>query len=122
VDLLANPDLALDPAISAKIIVTGMKGGEFTRKKMADYTSFKDMRRVVNGTDKDDLIAGYADKFLEAVQALKSKPVDAQTPQPSPIPSPGKVDSPGPVSEPATPMGLLAALIAFVKFIFSRKV
>lgn len=121
VDLLANPDLALDPAISAKIIVTGMKGGLFTGKKMADYTTFKDMRRVVNGTDKADLIAGYADKFLEAVQALKNQPVDAQTPQPAPIPAPGKVDTPGPVSEPAKPMGLLAALIALFVKLFGGK-
>ncbi len=57
---------------------------------------------------------------LRLVKALK-QPVEAQTPQPAPMPAPGKVDAPGPVSEPAKPMGLLAALIALLKAIFSRK-
>ena len=120
VDLLANPDLALDPAISAKVIVTGMKGGLFTGKKMADFTTFKDMRRVVNGTDKDDLIAGYAAKFLEAVQALKNQPVDAQKPIPAPTPAPGKVDAPSPSIEPAKPVGLLAFIIKLIVALFKK--
>lgn len=61
--LLKDFDLALDPEIAARILVIGMTEGAFTGKKMADYLSWVDMRRVVNGTDKADLIAGYAKKI-----------------------------------------------------------
>lgn len=70
--LAANYDLALEPDIAARIIVRGMSEGWFTGKTLADYinlsgTDFLDARRVVNGTDKASLIAGYADTFLTAL-------------------------------------------------------
>lgn len=70
VDLLNNPDLALDPKIAAKIIVKGMTEGWFTGKKLSDYTSYKDMRRVVNGVDDAALIAGYAMAWDEAFDVI----------------------------------------------------
>jgi putative chitinase len=73
-DLVANPDLALDPAISAKIIVHGMVNGWFTGRKMADYDSYLNMRRVVNGTDRAALISGYAEKFEDALKLLDEAP------------------------------------------------
>jgi len=75
-DLVADPDLALDPEIAARIIVHGMAHGWFTGKKMADFASYRDMRRVVNGTDKADLIAGYA----EAFEAALLRPVASDPP------------------------------------------
>jgi putative chitinase len=68
-DLVAMPDLAEAPEISAKIIVTGMVTGAFTGKSMSDYKTYEAMRRVVNGTDKAALIAGYARKFETAIKA-----------------------------------------------------
>jgi hypothetical protein len=67
VDLLANPDLAMDSVIAAKIIVSGMTEGWFTGKKLADYADYLDMRRVVNGRDRAALIAGYAQHFEAAL-------------------------------------------------------
>lgn len=74
--LIANYDLALDPAVSAKIIVRGMEKGWFTGKGLADYlpktatrANFIRARRIVNGTDKADLIAGYAETFQTALIA-----------------------------------------------------
>lgn len=67
--LLADYDLALDPQISARIIVRGMAQGWFTGKKLADYIppgqagnydQFIAARAIVNGSDKAALIAGYA--------------------------------------------------------------
>jgi putative chitinase len=92
-DLVGNPDLALEADIAARIIVHGMVNGWFTGKRMADYTTYKGMRRVVNGTDKDTLIAGYAEKFETALKALPAKPVE-----PAPAPPP-----PAPVQPPETP-------------------
>lgn len=67
--LVADYDLALDPEVSAAIIVGGMAKGWFTGKKLGDYIqlkgtasgqAFADARRIVNGTDKASLIASYA--------------------------------------------------------------
>lgn len=74
--LVANYDLALEPAISARIIVRGMREGWFTDKALrtylpvvADASQFKNARRIVNGTDRAELIAGYAVTFQAALQA-----------------------------------------------------
>lgn len=75
--LLANFDLALDPSIAASILVRGMQEGWFTGKKLGDFLAidaegdsqeFKDCRVIVNGHDKDTLIAGYAIQFQTALQ------------------------------------------------------
>lgn len=67
-DLLNEPQLAEKPEVAAKIIVVGMKLGTFTGRKLADYitlkkSDFRGARRIVNGTDRADLIAGYAKRF-----------------------------------------------------------
>lgn len=84
-DLYNNPDLALDPEISASILVEGMlRGksarGDFTGKALEDY--FNDetndpvgARRIVNGTDKAQLIAGYYKNFLDALTQAKDSAV-----------------------------------------------
>lgn len=68
VDLFNNPDLALEHNIAKQIAWLGMTKGIFTGKKLADYfniekTDYIGARRVINGTDKAQLIAGYAVKF-----------------------------------------------------------
>lgn len=75
-DLLANPDLALRPDLSAAIMVSGMLQGWFTGKRLNDYVPmpalrqhYKNARRIINGTDRADLIAGYAVAFDAALQA-----------------------------------------------------
>lgn len=71
-DLIKNPDLALVPEIAFEILVVGMLQGLFTGKKLSDYinskqTDYRGARRVVNGTDKDTLIASYAKNFYAAI-------------------------------------------------------
>lgn len=73
VDFEGQPDLALDIRHAAKILVRGMIEGWFTGKKLSDYESFVDMRRIVNGTDRAELIAGYADKLLSSTVASEMK-------------------------------------------------
>lgn len=75
IDLIANPDLALDLAISCKVIVLGMAQGWFTGKKLGDYFNSQQCdwvgaRKIVNGTDKDDLIASHAKVFFSALNAV----------------------------------------------------
>lgn len=68
-DLVGNPDLALDPDHAADILIVGCRDGWFTGKKLADYPDYENMRRVVNGTDRAALIAGYARTFEKALMA-----------------------------------------------------
>lgn len=74
VDLVNNPDLALDHKIAADIMVLGMTQGRFTGKKLSDYikhgarAEFIQARRIINGMDKAGLIADYAVKFMSALE------------------------------------------------------
>lgn len=85
VDLIANPEAALNPDIAAQILVRGCSEGWFTGKKLSDYPpdDFRNARRVVNGTDRAYLIASYAIEFgkalaLETALKLPSTPVDVK--------------------------------------------
>lgn len=66
-DLIGHPDRALNAALAAKILVVGCTEGWFTGKKLSDYSDYVNMRRVVNGTDKAEQIAGYARTFEKAL-------------------------------------------------------
>jgi putative chitinase len=126
-DLVASPDFALSPEIASKIIVDGMTNGWFTGKKMSDYDSYKNMRRVVNGTDKADLIAGYAEKFEDALKMAPAKPVEPINPIPPPVVADPPTVPGQPIPDlPAKPpidagtgvaAGLLAALGALVAYL-----
>ena len=110
-DLVVNPDLALDPAIAGKIIIMGMRDGLFTGKKLADFTEYEAMRRVVNGTDKAFAISEYASAFETALGSV--------SPLPAPV-APQDTKT-APQITPQAPRGLLAALIALILSIFKRK-
>lgn len=74
IDLLNHPAWALKTDIATKIIFEGMIRGTFTGKKLLDYLNpskkdYKGARKIINGTDKDVLIAGYAEKFEKALIA-----------------------------------------------------
>jgi putative chitinase len=90
IDLVANPSRAMDPTISSAILVRGMMEGWFTGKKLSDYPhDFIEARRIVNGTDKAQLIAGYAYRFLEAIEKSADAPIPIP-PKPTPKPEPTK--------------------------------
>ena len=80
VDLLSNPDAALNPDLSARLMYIGCMEGVYTGKRFTDYLpgDYINARRVVNGTDRALKIAGYAEKFEEALhQARTAHPVSA---------------------------------------------
>ena len=73
--LVKNADRALEPAVALEVIMGGMIDGDFTGKKLSDYftdtlTNWYDARRIVNGTDQASLIAGYAEKFCNAITQI----------------------------------------------------
>lgn len=72
VDFVKNPKLLLQPKYAVPILVVGMVEGWFTGKKLSDYinaskTDFAGARRIINGTDKASLIAGYAKEYVAAL-------------------------------------------------------
>ncbi|MCK4518182.1 hypothetical protein KAT92_05360 [Candidatus Babeliales bacterium] len=63
-----RPKLALQADIAYHIMSSGMRLGIFTGKKLDNYLNsttidYKGARRIINGTDKRTLIAGYANSF-----------------------------------------------------------
>lgn len=82
VSLLDNPDKALEPDIAGMALVRGSLEGWYTGKTLGDYITpskadYTNARRVINGTDKASLIAGYARSFEAAIKAGKTPlPID----------------------------------------------
>lgn len=71
-DLLAHPEMALDSLIATRILFKGMEQGWFTGRKLSDYFNETEddpvnARQIINGNDDDKLIAGYHQKFLDAL-------------------------------------------------------
>jgi putative chitinase len=87
-DLVAEPDKALDPETAAIILIRGMREGWFTGRKLAEFfdttrAEWVQARRIVNGVDKAPLIAGHARKFEAALQeAVAVKASTPSRPQP----------------------------------------
>ena len=97
VDLLGDPSKAMHPEVAAKILVEGCESGLFTGKRLSDYLPGDPVnaRRVVNGTDKAALIAGYA-KAFEAALREAGYSVTAKTPvKDIAFTVPGQVKTPG---------------------------
>lgn len=75
IDFVNKPELALVPENAAKIMILGMTEGWFTGKKLSDYITptkadYVGARRIINGTDKAQLIASYAVKFEAALKVI----------------------------------------------------
>ncbi len=81
IDLVNNPELAERPEIAAEILVVGMKEGTFTGRSLGDYINngsvdFENARRIVNGSDRATLIAGYAENYQVALSSNDSITAD----------------------------------------------
>ena len=68
IDLISRPDRTLERIIAMRILFDGMEKGTFTGKALDDYTDYVSMRRIINGTDKANMIAGYAVAFEKALR------------------------------------------------------
>lgn len=127
VDFVANPKKLLEPAYSAAILVTGMKEGWFTTKALEDYitlykSDYTGARRIVNGTDRAKLIAGYAVEYDAALKAMgygEEKPVEPANPVPAPSPAP--VPQSPPAAKPEAKRGILAIIFEIIGRILRGK-
>lgn len=91
-DLLKEPDLACEPATAARILVWGMATGAYTGKANRDYLNkeppdYVNARRIINGTDKASLIAGYARQFESALKVAGYGDAPKAVPTPKPLPA-----------------------------------
>lgn len=94
IDLVGNPDLALDMDVAVRLLVDGSMLGAYTGKKLADFIDGTDesddedlreyvqARRVINGVDKAEIIGKSALVFEKALRAAAlpstPEPVEAQ--------------------------------------------
>jgi hypothetical protein len=74
VDFVKNPRLLLEPKHAVRILVTGMREGWFTGKRLANYitlskSDFVGARRIINGTDKAATIAALARDYDASLKA-----------------------------------------------------
>lgn len=74
VDFTVNPDLLLEPEYAYFALSFAMRTGLYTGKKLADYIhgdtcDFVNARRIINGIDRAQIIAGYARVFSDALKA-----------------------------------------------------
>lgn len=78
-DLVKNPDLALDNTIALRILFEGMMEGlsgkgDFTRYALSDFFNKEvddpvNARKIINGKDKAGLVASYHLHFLNSINA-----------------------------------------------------
>ena len=123
VDLVKHPSLAMEPKIAAEVLVLGSKDGWFTGRRLLDFmtltrSDYVGARRIINGTDKADLIAGYAKQYdvllkaagygAETVRPIPAQPVEPPKPA-APIPVP-----PEPTITPTPPAGRAKGIWALI--------
>eukprot|EP00873_Tetraselmis_striata_P020804 jgi/Tetstr1/441068/TSEL_029336.t1 len=130
VDLVSNPDKAMDPKLSVRILFDGMKDGWFTGKALDDYidgideTDDEDLReyingrRIVNGTDKDSEIGNLALTLEGALQAAQYNPERQPDDPDVEVPSGPKPRSP--IKSGGLIAILVGAAILVAFFIFGR--
>ena len=114
VDLIKDPDAAMQPDHAAKILVLGMVEGWFTGKKLSDYITLKasefvSARRIINGMDKADTIAALAMKYDAE---LRKAGYGVETSKPVPQATAPK-SSKGPLA--AIIGAIIAVIAAFLK-------
>jgi len=93
VDLVKDPELAMVPEHAIRILVLGMRRGLFTGKSLDHYITpdkcdYVGARRIVNGTDRADMIAGYAKRYERLLEdigyGMPDAPVVAKPAAPAP--------------------------------------
>lgn len=122
-DFISDPEAVMEPEASAEILVVGSRDGWFTGKKLSDYitlqkSDYRGARRIINGTDKADLIAGYAKDYeadLKAIGYGERNTSDAPEPVSAPTPQTDAKHAPA-----AKSGGILARLIEAILNIIAR--
>ncbi len=72
VNLVENPERAMELPIATKTLFHGMMKGTFTGKKLSDYFTpeqddWVNARRIINGLDKANAVADYGKRYYAAI-------------------------------------------------------
>lgn len=93
--MLYEPELALDADVAYGVMSYGMRNGSFTGAKLSrfingDTCDYVNARKVINGLDQAQRIAGYAQKLEKVLRdsAVAAVPGGVPTPVPAPQPTP----------------------------------
>jgi hypothetical protein len=79
VDLIGNPEQALDPEIAYRIAAGGMQHGWFTGRKLVQYIpsdtdpQFQPARQIINGMDHASDIAALAVKMMATLKSAEAQ-------------------------------------------------
>jgi hypothetical protein len=78
IDLVGDPDRAMEPGIAYAIMSLGMHQGWFTGRRLADdirgtRTDYINARRIINGTDRAAEIAGFARTFEAILRESRAR-------------------------------------------------
>jgi hypothetical protein len=89
--LLYEPKLALDPEIAYEILSYGMRSGSFTGAKLSRFINdagcdYVNARKIINGLDQAQRIAGYATRLEAILRASVIAAVPGGVPTPAPAP------------------------------------
>lgn len=132
VDLVADPNRAMDPPVAIKIMFEGMERGSFTAHKLSAHindqkTDYYNARRIINGVESAAKVATYAKQFEAALRAAgydgkpylparDEKPVaPAPLPAREPVAEPvnrSKLDKPATLERKPTAGNWLAGIFA----------
>lgn len=71
--LVLHPEHALEQQTAYNIMSYGMRNGTFTQKKLADFINddgcdYVNARRIINGLDRAEKIAGFAREFEQLLK------------------------------------------------------
>lgn len=72
IDLVTRPERAMEMATSVEILFVGMLRGAFTGRRLADHfaagrADWVGARRIINGLDRAERVAGYGQAFFAAL-------------------------------------------------------
>lgn len=72
IDLVTEPDAAMNPAVAVQIMLRGMTDGVFTGKKLSDFFTpgkgdWRNARKIINQLERADLVATYARNYYAAI-------------------------------------------------------
>lgn len=72
VDLVFEPARAMEMQVAVSILIHGMRAGTFTGRGLGDHfgngrADWIGARKIINGTDRAELVAGYAGAFRRAL-------------------------------------------------------
>ncbi|WP_426236585.1 hypothetical protein [Pararhizobium sp. DWP1-1-3] len=76
IDLISRPERAMEMAVAADILFIGMQTGAFTGRRLgqyfsADHEDWTGARRIINGRDRAELVAGYGRRYLAAIRQAR---------------------------------------------------